>query len=246
MLTLVLPLLTFWILFLVSSLRLDYRQSLRNKPRAAWVMDALGLLLQGWVIPLMQAYLLLPLYRLLAPQWEGALRLPAALGFGLSFVVVDYLYYWNHRLLHSKALWPWHRAHHSAKAMDIFVTSRNSLGTHLLVCYVWVHSATLFLLHDDRGYLLGVALSSALDLWRHSNMRLPAVLSRVLGRVLILPRHHGWHHAMTSQGENFGANFNMWDRLHGTWQGAPVEDFRVGDGADYELQYWDLVKPIRF
>lgn len=245
MLMLAIPLFTFWALFLVSSVKFDYRQSLRDKPRVAWVMDGLGLFLQGWLIPLLQAYLLLPVFKALVPTWEGALPLPQALGFCLSFIVVDYLYYWNHRLLHSRSLWPWHRAHHSAQTMDIFVSSRNSLWTHLLICYVWIHGLAIFLLHDDRAYLLGVAISSALDLWRHSNMRLSKGLSRTLGAFLILPEHHAWHHAMDSSGHNFGANFNLWDKLHGTWQDPQGSCFAVGDSEGYQLRYRDLIGPIR-
>lgn len=245
MLTLVIPLLTFWALFLLSCLKLDYRQALRNKPRAAWAMDALGLLLQGWLIPILQAYLLLPVLMLLMPRLEGSIQIPFVAAFSLSFIAVDYLYYWNHRMLHTVNLWPWHRAHHSSKKMDIFVTSRNSLWTPLLICYVWVHSLSIFFLQADNGYLLGVALGSALDLWRHSGMRLPARLTTVLGCVLILPKDHAWHHAVDSKGANFGANFNLWDKLHGTWE-VPVDlDFPVGDSGQYELQYRDLVRSIR-
>jgi sterol desaturase/sphingolipid hydroxylase (fatty acid hydroxylase superfamily) len=244
MLTVVIPLLAFWGLFLLSCLRLDYRKSLKDKPRAAWAMDALGLFVQGWMIPLLQAYLLLPLYKRLIPQFEGLVQLPFFAGFALSFVAVDYLYYWNHRLLHTARLWPWHRAHHSAEKMDIFVSSRNSLWTHLLICYVWVHSVALFLLQDDGGYLLGIALSSALDLWRHSEMNLPARL-QWLGRLFILPKDHGWHHAVDSKGANFGANLKVWDKLHGTYEKPSVEHFNVGDADRYRLRYGDLLKPIR-
>jgi len=232
-------------LFLVSFCRMDYRQALRDKPRVAWLMDGLGLFVQGWMIPLLQAYLLLPVYQALCPEWKGALKLSFVAGFALSFVAVDYLYYWNHRLLHRRAFWPWHRAHHSAKAMDIFVSSRNSLWTHLLICYVWIHSVAIFLLEDDQGYLLGVAFSSALDLWRHSNLQLPLRISRALGTVLTLPQDHAWHHALDSRGHNFGANVNLWDKLHGTWKAPSDPVFAVGDSEGYELQYRDLIGPIR-
>lgn len=245
MLTVAIPLVAFWALFFLSSLKLDYRQSLRNKPRAAWVMDGLGLLFQGWLIPLLQAYLLLPVLKLLMPSLEGSIGLPFFAAFLISFVAVDYLYYWNHRTLHIARLWPWHRAHHSSERMDTFVASRNSIWTHFMICYVWVHSLSIFLLKDDYGYLLGIALSSALDLWRHSGMRLPPRLTRVLGSVLVLPKDHAWHHAVDSRGDNFGANLNFWDKLHGTWRAPADLDFAVGDSDQYQLQYRDLFRSIR-
>ncbi|MBC7532960.1 MAG: sterol desaturase family protein [Oligoflexus sp.] len=245
MLTVAIPLLAFWALFLLSCLKLNYRQALSNKPRAAWAMDALGLLVQGWLIPLLQAYLLLPVLNLLMPGFEGIIEIPFFVAFLISFIAVDYLYYWNHRTLHIARLWPWHRAHHSAETMDIFVSSRNSLWTHLLICYVWVHSLSIFLLKDDHGYFFGIALGSALDLWRHSGMRLPGLLTRVLGCVFVLPKDHAWHHAVDSKGANFGANFNLWDKLHGTWEAPADLDFAVGDSDHYKLQYRDLFRSIR-
>jgi sterol desaturase/sphingolipid hydroxylase (fatty acid hydroxylase superfamily) len=32
-----------------------------------------------------------------------------------------------------------------------------------------------------------------------------------------MPRDHAWHHADADEHGNFGANFTLWDRLHGTY-----------------------------
>ncbi|MBC7661419.1 MAG: sterol desaturase family protein [Chitinophagaceae bacterium] len=243
MLTLIIPLAAFWGLFFVSCFRFEYRQALWSKNKVAWTFDALGLLAQGWVIPLLQAFLLLPVLRYFAPQAQSVVDLPFWAAFLLSFVVVDYLYYWNHRTLHTQRLWPWHRVHHSATSMDIFVASRNSLWTHLLIVYVWVHSFSIFVLKDSTGYVLGIALSSALDLWRHSGMRFSSHWEKRIGSILILPVDHAWHHATISEGKNFGANFNLWDKFHGTWEPALKAAFEVGD-KDHTLQFKDLIRPI--
>ena len=63
--------------------------------------------------------------------WRGAVEVPSWLAFVISFVVIDYAYYWNHRLLHG-ALWRWHAVHHTASRLDVVVTSRNTLWTPLL------------------------------------------------------------------------------------------------------------------
>ena len=100
--------------------------------------------------------------------------------------------------------------------------------------YVWVNGAFVFLLADPRWFLLGAAVSAALDLWCHSRLgpRPDSALARVLGAVLILPSDHAWHHATDVIGHNFGANLSWWDRLHGTLYrpGRAPDALGVDDG----------------
>jgi sterol desaturase/sphingolipid hydroxylase (fatty acid hydroxylase superfamily) len=154
----------------------------------------------------------------LAPAWRGRLAAPPAVGFAASFVAVDYAYYWNHRLLHGATLWRWHAVHHTAAALDVLVTSRNTVWSHFLILYVWVNALGIYLLADPAPFLLGAALTAALDLWRHSEAGPPpGRLARGLAGVLITPAEHAWHHSAARPGCNFGANLSWWDRLHGTY-----------------------------
>jgi sterol desaturase/sphingolipid hydroxylase (fatty acid hydroxylase superfamily) len=119
--------------------------------------------------------------------------------------------------------------------MDVLITSRNTLWTPLLIVYVWANSVCLYLLADPRPYLFAVAVSSILDVWRHSGW------GRSSNGVLITPADHAWHHGSTLPHENFGANLALWDRLHGT--------FRRGEsprslGLELEDSLWKkLVMP---
>jgi sterol desaturase/sphingolipid hydroxylase (fatty acid hydroxylase superfamily) len=139
--------------------------------------------------------------------------------FFLSFVAVDYLYYWNHRLLHSPFFWNVHQVHHTVTHLDVLGTSRNTLWASFLIVYLWVHSFFLYLLADPTGYLLGVSLTSALDLWRHSQLTIPSKswLYHYLSPWLILPQDHAWHHSSQSPNCNYGANLKLWDKWHGTY-----------------------------
>src|SRR5205085_9902156 len=83
-----------------------------------WLLDTTGLLVQGIIIPLLQITLIYWLFSLLLPQAKGSLALSPVIAFLLNFVVVDYLYYWNHRLLHGKTLWIAHAVHHTAEHLD--------------------------------------------------------------------------------------------------------------------------------
>jgi sterol desaturase/sphingolipid hydroxylase (fatty acid hydroxylase superfamily) len=121
-------------------------------------MDLSGLFVQGVFIPAASLFVA-GILRGEAPGHSGALHISWALSFTLNFVAVDYLYYWNHRLLHGP-LWRWHAAHHSARSMDVLITSRNTLWTPLLIVYVWANAVFLYVLADPRPYLAARRLAS--------------------------------------------------------------------------------------
>jgi sterol desaturase/sphingolipid hydroxylase (fatty acid hydroxylase superfamily) len=194
------------------------------------VLDASGLLAQGAAVPALSLGVLAAGLGAVAPGWRGCVALDWPASFLVNFVLVDYAYYWNHRLLHGRALWRWHAVHHTAPAMDVLVTSRNSLWSHALVLYLWVNGAALFLLGDPRGFAAAAALTALLDLWRHSPLG-PAPdsrLARGVAAVLITPHEHAWHHSAERPGCNFGANLSWWDRLHGTYWSPAAAPARMG------------------
>jgi len=194
------------------------RNKLKKKCFQDWLLDSLGLWLQGMLIPLLQVILIYQLSPWL-PIPQKCLNLPIILSFILSFVAIDYLYYWNHRLLHSAFFWNIHRVHHTVTDLDVLGTSRNTIWASFLIIYLWIHTLFLYLLTDPTGYLLGVSLTSALDLWRHSQLIIPSNswLYRFLSPWLILPQDHAWHHSSQCFNYNYGANLKLWDRLHGTY-----------------------------
>lgn len=216
---------TFWALVAVVLADARRRARLGARTAAEWTLDLAGLLVQGTLVPLLATGLAWAAWSRLLPA--GVLPVGWLGAFLLNVVAVDYLYYWNHRLLHR--LWPVHAVHHSAPAMDVLVTSRNTLWASLLIVYVWVNGLLLHLVDEPAGYAAGVTLTAALDLWRHS----PAQLD-VPG--LVQPRDHAWHHSADRHDVNFGANWTWWDRLHGTF-------FRPGPaperlGAPVPLPLW--------
>lgn len=192
--------------------------ALKKKNREDWILDSVGLFFQGILIPFLQIAVVYQLYDYLLPSARACLNLPAIVAFFLSFMGVDYLYYWNHRLLHSRWLWPFHLVHHTMTERHVLGTSRNTLWTSFFILYLWIHPLFIYLIQDPTWYIAGVSLTSALDLWRHSEIE-PAPgtwIHRLLSPWLILPQEHAWHHANRSDRVNYGANFKLWDRLHGT------------------------------
>src|ERR1051325_12152820 len=106
---------TFVLLAAVTFAANEARRGPLARTAQEWMLDAAGLVAQGVLIPLMQIALVYWLFSHLWPQWRGSLDLSPGAAFLLNFVVVDYLYYWNHRLLHGKRLWDAHAVHHRSE-----------------------------------------------------------------------------------------------------------------------------------
>ena len=203
---------------LTLSLRPVREQSLKRS-FSEWCLDWIGLFFQGAAIPLFQILASRWIFNPLLPDaWTHSVSLGFVPEFLIGFIGVDYLYYWNHRLLHTQKLWSIHRVHHSAEQLDLFVTSRNTLWTPLLMVYLWAGAFALSVLKNPSGYALALTLTSSLDLWRHTSFgpRAGGSLHEFLSRFLVTPSEHRWHHSREQSQKNFGANFIWWDRLHGT------------------------------
>lgn len=214
--------LTIWTL-------LQRKERALARKKNEWFLDVFGLLQQGFLFPLIQTYLLFIIFQELAPQLKGTLYLNPILSFLLQFVVIDYLYYWNHRLLHKPNFWHLHRIHHSSKKLDTWVSSRNSFWSSFFILYMWIHAFFIFLLNDARSFVLAIAIGNALDLWRHSGFRLPKKLESILSTFLVIPHHHEWHHSSEVYDKNFGANFILWDKLHGTYYSSETKCEKLGE-----------------
>ncbi|NEQ71735.1 MAG: sterol desaturase family protein [Okeania sp. SIO2C9] len=205
---------TFWVLTILTLTRQDVWKTNWQD----WLLDMTGLLFQGLVIPVLQITVVYQGYKFLLPHWENSINITSVPAFILSFVLIDYLYYWNHRLLHSSWFWHLHKVHHTVTQRNVFGTSRNTLWTSFFIIYLWVHSLFIYLLIDPSWYILGVSLTSALDLWRHSEIEPKSnnFLARFLSPWLILPQDHAWHHSNNPQIGNYGANLKIWDVIHRT------------------------------
>jgi sterol desaturase/sphingolipid hydroxylase (fatty acid hydroxylase superfamily) len=221
---------TFWLLVIMTLVLASARRSAFGRTAAEWALDASGLFVQGALIPLLQITLGYGLMSLIAPSAKGALVLSPGLSFLLNFVAIDYLYYWNHRLLHTQRFWKTHAVHHTARQADVFITSRNTLWTPLLIVYVWANGALVYLLKDPAPFLLAAALTASLDLWRHTVFFAApgSRLHRAVALLLITPNEHLWHHSSERPACNFGANLSAWDRLHGTFHSPAHRPVSLG------------------
>lgn len=225
--------LAFPILLLFTLASKERRKRMLSKSFGDWVLDLVNMPIQGIVVPVLQTLTFYGFLALLVPQFQKIWVLHPALAFLLNFVVVDYIYYWNHRLLHYKGFWNIHKVHHSVDDMDVLATSRNTVWTTFLIAYLWVNCFIIFLLKDPTAFMVAASLSAALDLWKHSNFPSARFISDKLQ--IATPIDHQWHHSSEPH-SNYGANFNLWDKLHGTYRKEVEKPKTLG--IKTELPLW--------
>ena len=142
--------------------------------------------------------------------------LPWLVQFGLAVLVADLAEYAAHRLLHRVPfLWRFHAVHHSVKALDWIAGSRAHFvddlivrGAVLLPIVVLGFSQAVI-----AAYLVFATLHAT---WTHCNF---GPTSEWLEKVLVLPRHHHWHHASEKEAidKNYAIHFPWIDRIFGTY-----------------------------
>jgi sterol desaturase/sphingolipid hydroxylase (fatty acid hydroxylase superfamily) len=168
-------------------------------PVLALCLGAMG----AWI---QQHGLRLPIEWLALPAWLVGL---------IAVFAGDFIGYWRHRLEHTPPLWPGHAIHHSDTAMTWTTGLRfhpvNRFSTAL------VDTACLAMLGLPPWALV------ANNLVRHYyglfiHMDLPWTYGP-LGRVLVSPVMHRWHHIRDANGAgvNFATVFSVFDQTFRTF-----------------------------
>ena len=234
----VFEILIFLVLVSLAYFHKRWQKNFYKKSVGNWGLDLINLFFQGNIIPLLQTFFLFRLLQFLFPNYQGFLDLPPYACFLLNFLLVDYIYYWGHRLLHSNFLWNTHKVHHSVEHMDVFSSSRNTLWTSLLIVYVWINSLFIFLLADPSYFIYSISLTAMLDLWRHSNLypKQSNIFTDLFETLFISPKLHSWHHSDQFFKFNFGANLSLWDRIHKTYKDDPYFPAKLGISTN--LVFW--------
>lgn len=143
-------------------------------------------------------------------------------------VLYTFCVYWNHRLVHSAILWPFHRLHHSGTRLSPLTASRNNPLEVAFQQFLRVWPIVL----------CPISITSLLTL--NSFLYLHSTIHHIdvrwtwgwFGRwILVSPQAHRIHHS--PRPEHFNKNFGtapFWDHLFGTWyEGAVIND-EVGLG----------------
>jgi sterol desaturase/sphingolipid hydroxylase (fatty acid hydroxylase superfamily) len=161
------------------------------------------------------------------PLWLQVLEL---------MLVADLVQYWVHRTFHRlPRLWRFHAIHHSIREMDWLAGSRLHLGD-IVVTRALVVLPAFVLGFAEPALYIWLVIIAVHGLLNHVNMRFRM---RWLEQLLVTPRFHYWHHAVTPPDRNFAVHFPWLDRLFGT-------HYLPGDRWPEELGVKDHPVPLTF
>lgn len=153
----------------------------------------------------------------------------------LLFILIDFQFYWLHRLEHfCRLFWAAHITHHSAEHMNFTVGFRASLLRPLYDFMFFVPVVLIGFKPLDIFLLYSVAQIWAV--FQHTE------IVRNLGfleLIFVTPSHHRVHHASNQKyiDKNMGMVLIIWDRLFGTFQKELSAD-------EYEPIRYGLAKPV--
>jgi sterol desaturase/sphingolipid hydroxylase (fatty acid hydroxylase superfamily) len=165
---------------------------------------------------------------LVAPSaWAS---LPIAVTAVAAVFVGDFISYWRHRLEHTRLLWPSHAIHHSDTEMTWLTLSRFHPINRLTTMIV----DTSFLAiagFPEWALVLNVMVRFFYGEFIHADF--PWTYGP-LGRVVVSPVMHRWHHArdVTGAGSNFATVFSVFDQAFGTYYVPGPCDVPLGVNDD--------------
>jgi sterol desaturase/sphingolipid hydroxylase (fatty acid hydroxylase superfamily) len=197
----------------------------------------LGMLSQVGAVftPLLRLGLYTLVYQHLAP-WPGAGFWTTPAGWLLALVFYDFLYYWNHRLGHTVAVfWAAHVVHHQSQDYNLSTALRQP-GTYPLLG--WVFYLPMALAGVPPLVFVVVGLVDLLyQFWIHTEQ-----IGRLgrFDRWLASPSNHRVHHAVNDRylDKNYGGILMLWDHLFGTFEPEDPQEPCVY-GTRSPLNSWD-------
>ena len=133
-----------------------------------------------------------------------------------AFVLVDFAYYWAHRLSHEvNILWIGHQVHHQSEDYNLGVALRQSVLQKVLL--MWVYWPLAIIGFPPEMFLTSMAINLLYQFWIHTEL-----IDRLgpLEWALNTPSHHRVHHGRNPEyiDRNHAGVFIVWDRMFGTFQ----------------------------
>jgi alkylglycerol monooxygenase len=135
----------------------------------------------------------------------------------LAFVLMDFEFYWGHRLHHQvNFLWNYHLIHHNSEEYNLATAVRQPfIGFINFLIFLSLPAVILGISPMMIAAILPIHKFA--QVWYHT--RLIGKLG-ILEHFMVTPSQHRVHHALNPEyiDKNFSAVFNIWDRLFGTFQ----------------------------
>jgi len=134
----------------------------------------------------------------------------------LSILVVDFSYYWMHRIEHEhRFFWAYHSTHHSSLDYNLTVSFRLSVIEGAIE---WIFLIPMVLIgFDVFQTIISLVLVVQYQTWIHTES-----IGKLgwLDHVFNTPSNHRVHHGSNPQyiDKNYGSVLIIWDKLFGTYQ----------------------------
>jgi sterol desaturase/sphingolipid hydroxylase (fatty acid hydroxylase superfamily) len=151
----------------------------------------------------------------------------------LLFALLEFTYYWYHRLSHEvRWFWATHAVHHSIEEMNILGSYRLGWTSKLSMAYL-VHLPLMWIGFSPASVATVLALNLFYQSWLHTNL---IGKLGVLEGVLNTPSAHRVHHAKNADylDRNHGGVTMIFDRIFGTY---------IEEREEEPVEY-GLVKPV--
>lgn len=161
----------------------------------------------------------------------------------LCFILVDFLYYWRHRIQHAVPLfWADHSGHHSSPELGFSTALRLPWG---MLIYGWIAFVPAVLLGFSADLVYGCFIISLFyQVWIHHD-KIPEL--PWLEWIFNTPHLHRVHHGKDAadHNRNFAGILVLWDRLFKTYKVGEVKEF----GVDYRVNsinpLWVQIVPYK-
>tara|TARA_Y100000746_G_scaffold228696_1_gene237153 strand:- start:431 stop:1282 length:852 start_codon:yes stop_codon:yes gene_type:complete len=149
--------------------------------------------------------------------------LPLWLSLAISLLVMDFVIYLQHILMHAvPILWRLHRVHHAD--LDYDVTTGARFHPIEIILSMLIKFVTIVALGPTIvAVVIFEIVLNAMAMFNHANVRLPLRMDHVLRQLIVTPDMHRVHHSVDydEANSNFGFNLAFWDRWFGTYRDQP-------------------------
>uniref|UniRef100_A0A8B9Q2M7 Alkylglycerol monooxygenase n=1 Tax=Apteryx owenii TaxID=8824 RepID=A0A8B9Q2M7_APTOW len=168
-------------------------------------------------------------YRLFELHWHSPCT------WYLTFLGVDFAYYWFHRISHEvNILWAAHQIHHSSEDYNLFTALRQSV----LQRYTsWMFNLPMALFIPPSVFAVHLQFNLLYQFWIHTE-----VITNLgpLEFILNTPSHHRVHHGRNPYciDKNYGGALIIWDRIFGTFE---AEDAKVVYGLTHPVNSFEPI-----
>eukprot|EP01133_Synstelium_polycarpum_P010929 gene10929-12736_t len=138
------------------------------------------------------------------------------------FLLVDFGYYWFHRMAHEiNYIWATHATHHSSEKYNLSTALRQSV---FQIYTSWIFYLPLGFFMPPQLYFYHKQLNTIYQFWIHT---------KYIGKlgpidwIFNTPTHHRVHHGRNPKylDKNYAGTLIVWDRMFGTFQEEDEEVF---------------------